>query len=266
MQVSNTGFALVEDRTSKNGRTGDVQHDLGKALRCLKETVSLKSRDRGQSINRVGFRYRHDIIWVRIDAKFALVEILHHESITQLGDVNDSVNVAREIGAVFESDAVTGAPDITTWHRRLIYIRVLIVDEIRPEVEIAAVVFSVIHLRIKSDGRAASRPVIQPHPAFDFIGDWKRDLAQERRSPGAQVSGRDTETEGIVQRLIEIGPPEDGDLANIKSYVLENHAIVLVNARFVCVEMKIGIGRIICREIAILDHRVAVRKVRKFHT
>jgi hypothetical protein len=28
--------------------------------------------------------------------------------------------------------------------------------------------------------------------------------------------------------------------------------------------MKIGIGRIIRREIAILDYRVAVRKVRKF--
>src|SRR6188472_2968427 len=42
MQVSNTGFALVEDWTSKNGRTGYVQHDFGKTLRLLKETVSLK--------------------------------------------------------------------------------------------------------------------------------------------------------------------------------------------------------------------------------
>src|ERR1044071_676758 len=120
MQVSNTGFALVEDWTSKNGRTGDVQHDLGKALRLLKETVSLKPCDRAQSINGVGFHYRHDVIRHRIDAKFALIEILHHKSVTQLGDVNDSVNVAREVGTVFDSDAVTRAADITTWHRRLI--------------------------------------------------------------------------------------------------------------------------------------------------
>src|SRR5690349_20264737 len=198
MQVCNTGFALVEDRTSKNGSTGDVQHDLGKALRLLKETVSLKPRDRGQSINGVSFRYRHNVVGHRIDAKFALVEILHHESITQLGDVNDSVNVAREIGAVFDRDAVTGAPDITTWDRRLIYIWILIINEIRPEVEIAVVVFTVMHFRIKPDGCAASRPVIQPHPAFDFISDWKRDLAQEGRSPGTQISGRNTETKGIV--------------------------------------------------------------------
>ena len=100
--------------------------------------------------------------------------------------------------AVFDSDAITGAPDITTWYRRLIYIRVLIVNEIRPEVEIAAVVFTVMHLRIKPDGRAAARPVIQSHSTFDFIADWKRDLAQERRSPGTQISGRNTETKGIV--------------------------------------------------------------------
>src|SRR5690349_1907154 len=202
MQVSNTRFALVEDWTSKNGRTGDVQHDLGKTLRLFKKIVRLKSRDRAQSVNRMGFRYRHDVIRHRIDAKFALVEVLHHESVTQLGDVSDSVNVAREIRAVFDSDAVAGAPDITTRHRRLIYVRVLIVDEIRPEIKVAAVVFAVGHLRIKSDSRAASRPVIQAHPAFDFISDWKRDLAQQRRSPGTQISGRDSETKGIVQRLI----------------------------------------------------------------
>ena len=130
--------------------------------------------------------------------------------------------------------------------------------------EIAVVVFTVIHLRIKPDGRAASRPVIQPHPTFDFIGDWKRDLAQERWPPGTQISRRDTETKGIVQRLIEVGPPENGDLANIKGHVLENDAIVLVNSDFVSVEMKIRIGRIISGEIAVLDHRVAVGKVHEF--
>ena len=64
--------------------------------------------------------------------------------------------------------------------------------------------------------------------------------------------------------MIEVGPPENGDLANIKGHVLENYAIVLVNSDFVSVEMKIRIGRIISGEIAVLDHRVAVGKVHEF--
>src|SRR5213595_456896 len=97
MQVRNPGFALVKDWSSKNRSTGDVQHYLGKALGLLKEAVSLKACDRGQGIDRIDFSYCHDVVRHGIDAEFRLVEILHDVSIALLRDVNDAIDVAREI-------------------------------------------------------------------------------------------------------------------------------------------------------------------------
>src|SRR2546422_3989055 len=81
MKVRNPGFALVKDWTSEDGRTSDVQHYFGKALGLLEEAVSLKSRNRGQGIDGIGFSYRHDVVRHGIDAEFRLVEILHDEGI-----------------------------------------------------------------------------------------------------------------------------------------------------------------------------------------
>ena len=82
VEICDTGFALVKNWTSENRSAGDVQYHLGQALSLLEKTVCLKPRDRGQSVNRVGFRYCHHVIRHWIDAKFALVEILHDEGIT----------------------------------------------------------------------------------------------------------------------------------------------------------------------------------------
>src|SRR5207248_11691458 len=110
MQVRNPGFALVKDWTSKNRSTGDVQHYLRMALGLLKEGVSLKACDRCQGIDGIGFSYRHDVVRHGIDAEFRLVEILHDVSIAQLGEVNDAIDVAREIRPVFDGYTVTGTP------------------------------------------------------------------------------------------------------------------------------------------------------------
>ena len=64
--------------------------------------------------------------------------------------------------------------------------------------------------------------------------------------------------------MIEVRPPENRDLPDIKGHILEYDTIVLVNPHFVCVEMKIGTARVIGGEIPVLDHRVTVRKVYKF--
>jgi hypothetical protein len=81
MKVRNPGFALVKDRTSKNGSPDDVQHYFGKTLGLLEEGISLKTCDRGQGIDGIRFSYRHDVVRHGIDAEFGLVEILHDERI-----------------------------------------------------------------------------------------------------------------------------------------------------------------------------------------
>src|SRR5258708_29438062 len=81
MQVRNPAFALVKDWTSKNGSPNNVQHYFGKTLGLLEELVSLKTCDRSQGIDGIGFSYGDDVVRHRINAEFGLVEILHYESI-----------------------------------------------------------------------------------------------------------------------------------------------------------------------------------------
>src|SRR5437016_14368213 len=97
MKVRNPGFALVKDRTSKNGSPGDVEHYFGKTFGLLEDGISLKTCDRGQGIVGIDFSYVDDVVRPWIDAEFGLVEILHNEMIASFVDVNDAIDVAREI-------------------------------------------------------------------------------------------------------------------------------------------------------------------------
>src|SRR5467141_1449493 len=63
---------------------------------------------------------------------------------------------------------------------------------------------------------------------------------------------------------MKIWPPKNRNFPNIKSHILENDAIIFVNPNFVSVKMKIGIDRIISREIAVLDDGASVGKTHKF--
>ena len=91
--------------------------------------------------------------------------------------------------------------------------------------------------------------------------DWKCDLSQERWAPRTKISGRNREAECVVERLIQVRPPENGNVSDIKGDVLKNDVVIFVNADRPRVQMKIRSGRIVRRKRRVFD---AVNIVRRF--
>src|SRR5229473_3339811 len=199
--------------------TFDVEHDLRQALRCLKEIICLETSDRGERVKRVGLSHRNHVVRIGIDSKFTLIKILHQKRVAQLRDIHDSGDVFGEIGRVLQGQAVSVRQYLTARNGGRINVRVLVVDVIGLDLEITRFVLSVINVRIKPDRGAAASAIIQSKPAFNIVGDWKCELRQKGRSPGAQVSRRDGKTEGVVERLIQVRPPKDRNFSDVEGDV-----------------------------------------------
>ena len=86
---------------------------------------------------------------------------------------------------------------------------------------------------------SAPAPIIEPEPRPDVVCDWEGHLSEERRSPRTQIRWRNRETKRVVERLVKIGPPKNRYLPNVRGYVMENHAIIFVNANRSGVEMEV---------------------------
>src|SRR5438067_5519248 len=82
-QVSEAGFALIENWPAEECVTLNVQYYFRQAFCCRKKLVRLKAHDPCQRVKRVRLRQGDDVIRVRIDSKFPLIKILHNVLITQ---------------------------------------------------------------------------------------------------------------------------------------------------------------------------------------
>ena len=152
-----------------------------------------------------------------------------------------------------QGQAVSVRQYLTPRNGGRINVRVLVVDVIGLDLEIARFVLSVINVRIKPDRGAAASAIIQSKSAFNIVGDWKCELRQKGRSPGAQVSRRDGKTEGVVERLIHVRPPKDWNFSDVEGDVLKNDVVVFINSHRSCAQVKIGVRRIVRRECTIFD-------------
>src|SRR5437588_10520540 len=78
LQIGKAGLALVKNGSTEKAVTLDVQYDFRQTLCCGEEVVRLKTRDARDGEKRVRFRQCDHIVWNRINAKFARIEVLHH--------------------------------------------------------------------------------------------------------------------------------------------------------------------------------------------
>src|SRR5207244_576809 len=107
MKIRNASLAFVKDRAAKKGVPFNVEHNFRQTLGLLKEFIRLKSRDRGQSIERIRFCDRNHVVRNRVDPEFALVKVLHHKRIAQLGNVDDTVNISGKFSAIYETRPIS---------------------------------------------------------------------------------------------------------------------------------------------------------------
>src|SRR6266436_3728221 len=82
-QVSEAGFAFIENWPAEEGVTLNVQYYFRQAFRCREKLVRLKAHDPRQRVKRVGFCQRDNVVGLRVDSKFPLIKILHNVLITQ---------------------------------------------------------------------------------------------------------------------------------------------------------------------------------------
>lgn len=114
-------------------------------------------------------------------------------------------------------------------------------------------VFPIFNCRLKADGRSAPAEIIQPEPGLNIVCDRECELRKKRWPPGAVIRGRDGKTKGVVERLVQIRPPENRHLPDVGGDVQKNYAVAFVNTNLSRAQMKIGLGRIVRCEDAAVD-------------
>src|SRR5437773_746990 len=97
--------------------------------------------------------------------------------------VSDAVDVFGKIRPILQAEPVTPGRNTRSWHSRVIYVRILVLDVIRLDLGPAVVVFSIFDSGIKTNGHTTPPPIIEPDPALDIVGDGERDLGQNRWPP-----------------------------------------------------------------------------------
>src|SRR5205823_12558445 len=147
------------------------------------EFVRRKTRDARQGGKGVGFCYCDDVVRIGIDTKFPVIKILHNERIAQFGEASGAVDVVGKIRPVLQAEPVTPGRNARSWHTRVIYFRILVLDVISLDLGPAVVVLSIFDSGIKANGHTTPPPIIEPKPAFDIVGDRERDLGEDRWSP-----------------------------------------------------------------------------------
>src|SRR5437762_6143045 len=242
-QVSEAGFAFIENWPAEKRVTFDVQYDFRQALCCREKLVRLKARDSRQRIKGIRFRQCDDVVRNRVDTKFPLVKILHNILITQLCQISDAVDIIGKIRPIQQAEPVTPSRNVLSWHGRLILVRILVLDVVSFELGPAVLVLAIFDAGIKANGHATQAPIIEPNPALDIVGDRERDLGENRRSPRAQIGWCDRKAKRVIERLIQVRPPKNRHLPDIQRDVSKNHAVFIIYANRSRLQMKIGLDR-----------------------
>ena len=217
----------------------DVQYDFRLTFCCREKLVCLKTFDRRESVKGIRLCHRDHIVRNRINAELPLVEILHDIFIAELGEIGEAIDIVCEVGRICQTDAVSSGRHILSRDRRVIQVRILVLEVIGFEPRLA--VIEVIDGRIEAQGQAAPAPVIEPKPPSDVVCDRECHLSQERWSPRTQICRRNRKAKRLVERLVKIGPPKNGHVPHVRGHILENHAIIFVNANRSSVKVKVGL-------------------------
>src|SRR6266436_4935785 len=199
LQIGKAGLAFVKNRSTEEPVALNVQHYFGQTLCCGEELVRLKTRDARDGEKRVCFRQCDHIVWNRINAKFARIEVLHHILIAKLRDVRDAIDVICKVCSIFQAETVSSGRNLLPRYVRLIYIRVLVINKKGFYPRLTVFVLPIINNGIEADGRPATAKVIEANAPLDVVRDRKGYFSQERWSPVARVCWRDSETERVTE-------------------------------------------------------------------
>ena len=122
-------------------------------------------------------------------AKLAWIEVLHDIWIAKLGEIGDGVDIIGKIRAIFQTKPVSPGRNTLPRDRRLIQVRVLILNVKGFYPRLTVLVLAVINNGIEADGGSTTSKVIEPEAPLDVVRDRKIYLSQEGWSPVARVCG-----------------------------------------------------------------------------
>src|SRR6266436_115013 len=199
LQIGKAGLAFVKNGSPEEGVALDVQYDFRQTLCCGEEVVRLKTRYARDGEKRVCLRQCDHIVWNRINAKFARIEVLHHILIAKLRDVRDAVYVIGKVCPIFQAETVSLGRNLLPRYVRLIYIRVLVINKKGFYPRLTVLVLPIINNGIEADGRPATAKVIEANAPLDVVRNRKGYFSEQRWSPGARVCWRDSETERVTE-------------------------------------------------------------------
>src|SRR4029079_11379310 len=118
-----------------------------------------------------------------IDPKLSRKKILKEESIAQLRDINDAVNVISKFSSILSRQTIATGGRALARQGSAVQVRILVLQIIGGDVSDALVILAVVNFGIEPDGGAAPAPVIQLHRAGDLLPDRKSNLTKKRRTP-----------------------------------------------------------------------------------
>jgi len=180
----------------------------------------------------------------------ALEKILENELVAQFCHVRDPDDVLRKLRPALHGDAVTSLGNIRPGNGGAVDIRMFVFQKVSANARPALFVLAETNVGLEAESETAPVSVIQPEYRLDVVGERHGNAPQDRWSPRAEIGGRNHVAKGIVQRLVKIGPPEDRDVAHVEGHVLENDAVLLVNAHRFRLEPKIRLVRVMRGERA----------------
>src|SRR6266436_639501 len=189
LQIGKAGLAFVKNRSTEEPVALNVQHNFRQTLCCGEELVRLKTRNARDGEKRVCFRQCDHIVWNRINAKLARIEVLHHILIAKLRDVRDAIDVIGKVCPIFQAETVSRGRNLLPHLGRLIYIRVLVINKKGFYLRLTVLVLPIIDNGIEADGRPATSKVIEPKAPLDVVRNRKIYLSQQGWSPGARICG-----------------------------------------------------------------------------
>ena len=138
--------------------TFDVQHHFRLAFSCGEKLIRLETFDRREGVKRIRLCHRDHIVRNGIDAELTLEEVLHHVLVTQLGEIDEAVDIIRKVSRVCQANPISSGGYVFSRNVGFIQVRILVLDIKRFEPRLAVV--EVIYVRIKADGRATATIVI----------------------------------------------------------------------------------------------------------
>ena len=237
VELSQRGGAVVENGQTKEWLLLEVNGGLRLSLGRLLEVIHLPPRHQRHGVDVVEFGQGDVVVGLGIGAVLGRVKILHEVGVAQLGDVGRGVDIVGKVELLLVPDAVAAV--VGGGRDRVLELRGIgVVGVVGEEVAYVAVVFPEFQVGVESGGVPVECPVILADGGKESIPlAHGKGVGGEQESAPLGVVSRGELKSLMRETRVGIGKPEDGDPADIKRGIEQDHAVIGINPDRPCADM-----------------------------